>query len=205
MTFDDLFDKSKLPYVLKQAKTLSKEECRAIYEYMKEYRPKTILEFGVQYGCSTGVFVEISKWLDLKIDLHSWDIIDAIKKDCVNKKDFTFHKEDISGNEDRILEKYKPDMIFLDAHPYSMTKKLMQSCLNRKINFLAHDVALRLYNVLKKGSNNFADKSFYGAWELYILAELFSQNLLDNDTYESEKVSITCVRDQWGLAIVKVK
>jgi len=53
LKFDELFDKSALPKVIKMAKTLSKEECRAVYGYMQQKKPQVILEFGVQYGCST--------------------------------------------------------------------------------------------------------------------------------------------------------
>lgn len=205
MSFDDHFDNSKLASVLKKAKTLSKEECRAIYSYMETHRPKTILEFGVQFGCSTRAFLEMSEWLGLDINLHSWDIVDVIKKACVQRDQFTFHKEDITGKEEEVILKHKPDMIFLDAHPYYMTKALMQVCLKHKINFLTHDVAYRLYEALGKRSQNFQNKDEYGAWELYILAELFSQNLLTDDSYEDDRVRITCIRDEWGLAIVEVK
>ena len=205
MSFDKLFDESELPFVLSQAKTISKEECRAIYDYMKEYKPKTILEFGVQYGCSTRVFLEIAKWLDMDIDLHSWDIVDEIKKVCVRKSDFTFHKQDISGKEEETILEYKPDMVFLDAHPYYLTKELMQVCLKHKINFLTHDVATGLYEVLRERSNNFKNLNAYGAWELYILMELFSDKLLTEDHYEDDKVKIDCIRDKWGLSVVLVK
>jgi len=205
MGFDELFDSSGLPLVLKQAKTLSKEECRAIYNYMKEYKPKVILEFGTQFGCSTRVFLELANWLGRKVELHSWDIVDQIKPICVDKNSFTFHKEDMSGREEEIVAKYNPDMLFLDAHPYSLTKNLMQVCLKHKINFLTHDVALKLYESLQTRSDNFKNLKAYGAWELYILAELFGDTLLTEDHYEDEKVQIDFTRDLWGLSIILVK
>jgi len=203
--FDELFDNSKLPKVLSMAKTLSKEECRQIYIYMEEYKPKKVLEFGVQFGCSTAVFLEISKWLGLDIELHSWDIIDVVKSECVSKGDFSFHQDDITGSEEEIILKYKPDMIFLDAHPYHMTKALMLACVKHKVNFLTHDVNKSLYDGLKKTSDNFKKLNTYGAWELYILAEVFSPILIDEDYFENDKVQIACYRDIWGLSIIKVK
>lgn len=203
--FDELFDNSKLPEILKMAKTLSKEECRQIYLYMEEYKPKVVLEFGVQFGCSTAVFLQISKWLDLDIELHSWDIVDVVKSSCVNKKDFSFHVEDITGKEEETLLKYQPDMIFLDAHPYHMTKALMKACVKHKINFLTHDVNKRLYDGLEARSGNFKRLETYGAWELYVLAELFSPVLIEEDYFENDEVEIRCYRDIWGLCVVKVK
>jgi len=203
--FDDLFDGSTLPKILGMVKTLSKEECRQIYNYMEEYRPKKILEFGVQYGCSTAVFLKISTWLGLDIELHSWDIVDVIKKECVDKKHFNFHLADITGHEDEIISKYNPDMVFLDAHPYHMTKALMLSCVKNKVNFLTHDVSRDLYDELRIRSNDFKMLQTYGAWELYILAELFSPILIDEDCFEDSKVQIRCYRDKYGLSIVKIK
>lgn len=205
MSFDELFDNSKLPVVLKQAKTLSKEECRSIYEYMKKNTPKTMLEFGVQYGCSTRVFLEISKWLGLDLDLHSWDIVDAIQSKCVNRKQFTFHRRNVTGKEEKVIAQFNPDLIFLDAHPYKMTKSMMECCLKHKVNFMAHDVSIKIYEALGRRSNNFKKKNTYGAWELYVLVELFGKSLLENDSYEDDKVKISFNRDEWGLAVVEVK
>lgn len=203
--FDELFDQSALPKILGMAKTLSKEECRQIYNYMEEYRPKVVLEFGVQFGCSTAVFLQISKWLELDIELHSWDIVDVIKKACVSKNDFVFHQEDITGHEEEIIVQYNPDMVFLDAHPYYMTKALMTACVKNKINFLTHDVVKNLYDELKIRSDNFQKLDTCGQWELYILAELFSPTLIDMDYFEDDKVEIRCYRDKYGLSIIKVK
>ena len=49
----------------------------------------------VQYGCSTRVFLETAKWLNYKIVLNSWDVLDSVK--CVDKKDFKLHIEDITN------------------------------------------------------------------------------------------------------------
>ena len=205
--FDELFDGSKLPYILSMAKTLSKEECKQIYIYMEKHKPKKILEFGVQFGCSTAVFLQISKWLGLDIELHSWDIIDIVKSDCVSKKDFIFHKEDITGREDQTIVKYNPDMVFLDAHPYYLTKGLMHSCLDRKIDFLCHDVGLQVFNRAKIRSNNFKDKSNsnMAEWELYLMSELIDKSLLKEDFFENEICKVICCRDRFGIAIVEFK
>jgi len=205
MDFDKLFDGSRLPFVLKQAKTLSKEECRAIFCYMEENRPKTMLEFGTQFGCSTGVFVQFSKWLGLDVRIHSWDIRDQVNKICVDRKDFTLHIEDVTGREEKTIIKYCPDMVFLDAHPYCMTKALMLACLKHKINYLTHDVAINLYEDLKIRSKNFTKLNTYGAWELYILTEIFSNSLLVEKRYEDDRAIVEIIRDKYGLSIIKVK
>jgi len=207
MDFDLLFDRSDLPYVLKQAKTLSKEECRAIYNYFEEYKPKRILEFGTQYGCSTRVFIEISKWFGLDAEVHSWDINCQIRKDCVDRNSFTFHQEDITGKEKHIIDTFRPDLVFLDAHPYELTKNLMTVCIEKDINFMCHDVSVEIYERSKLRSNNFTNKNPSNGteWELYLLKELISKDIINRDFFENDKIIVECVRDRFGLAIIKTK
>jgi len=207
MEFDELFDVSPLPCILKKARTLVKEECREIYSYMSSLRPKTILEFGVQYGCSSRVFLEIGKWIGSEVVLHSWDIVDAVRKDCISKDDFYFHIENISGKEKGLFDKYAPDLLFLDAHPYRMTKSLIQECLSRKIDFMTHDVEYFVFDRAKKQSKNFTDFGVYVDWELYILGELISTDLYIKDYYENELLIAKCFRGHGGggLSIIRFK
>jgi len=205
--FDKFFNGSRLSLVLEKAKTLSKAECQAIYLYFIRHSPRTILEFGTQYGCSTRVFLEISKWLEIPIQLHSWDVVDTIKENCVSKADFIFHKEDITGSEEEIIHEYKPDLVFLDAHPYALTKGLISSCLRNKVNFLCHDVSKKIYDRAKIRSNNFTNfaPSTMAEWELYLLCELINPILLNEDFFEDNEVKVTCFRERFGLAIVENK
>lgn len=205
--FDKLFDNSDLGRILGMAKTLSKEECRQIYNYMQEHKPKVILEFGVQYGCSTAVFLHISEWLGLDIELHSWDIVDCIKTECVDRDKFSFHSQDVTGKENRIIEEYNPDMIFLDAHPYAITKGLMESCLVNKVDFLCHDVSPAIFERARERTHGFTNKSpeTMAEWELYLLGELISPTLLTEDVFENELLKVKCYRDRFGLAVVEIK
>lgn len=207
MEFNNTFDHSVLPSVLKKARTLVKEECREIFQYMDGCRPNTILEFGVQYGCSSRVFVEMAKWLDYNVNLNSWDIIDAVRSDCISKKDFKLHIEDVTGRESQIFDKYVPDLVFLDAHPYKLTKALIQECIKRKIDFMTHDVEPSIFERARKKSKNFTDLTVYVDWELYILGELISKTLYDSDFYENNNLIVKCIRGNGGggLSVVKFK
>ena len=207
MDFDSLFDSSVLPDVLAQARTLCKEECREIFKYMDIKRPKTIMEFGVQYGCSSRVFVEMGNWFGYKVNLHSWDIADQVRESCISKLDFNLHIMNVTGSESEVIEKYAPDLIFLDAHPYKMTKSLMSECLSRKIDFMCHDVELELLERARKQSKNFIDFNVYVDWELYILGQLISKSLFDEDHYENDEIVVDCIRGNngGGLAIIQNK
>lgn len=200
--FDILFDTSCLPDTLKKAKTISKKECESIYYYMKKYKPVNILEFGTQYGCSTRAFLEMAKWIGYKINLHSWDILDSVR--CVDKNEFCFHLEDISKKEELLLD-YKPNLVFLDAHPYYMTKNIMQICLREKINFICHDVSDDVYNTTKERSKNFSNLSCYAAWESYILQELIYKDILSVTSYENNFLFVDFTIDRYGIAIIRHK
>jgi len=201
--FDFLFCGSRMEKILKKDKTISKVEARAIFSYMKENRPIRIMEFGVRYGCSTAAFKEMSKWIGYGIILDSWDLVDKVKYQ--DKKTFSLHLEDISGRECEILDQYKPDMVFLDAHPYKLTKNLMQGCLDKKIDFMAHDISLPLLERVRKESNGFKNKDVYTPWEAYLIGELISEDLWSKDTFENGDISAVCTRDLYGLIVVKHK
>lgn len=200
--FDTLFNNSCLPNIINKAKTISKKECSALFDYLAKYKPVNILEFGCQHGCSTRVFLEMTKWLDYKVNLHSWDIDNKVI--YIKQKDFTLHVEDLTNKEQNILS-YKPDLVFLDAHPYELTYNLTKVCLDNKINFMCHDVSFAIIEALKKRSNDYKDKTIYAAWEPYVLSELISDKILTENHYEDDNVIVDCIRDLYGLAIIKNK
>jgi len=205
-SFDELFDNGCLPKVLKVNRSLSKEECRHIYNYMNEKNPKVMFEFGAQNGCSTKSFVEMAKWVNIGFSLHSWDIVDELK--CISKKEFNFHLEDVTGNEEFIFDKYHPDFVFLDAHPYELTRNLIKICLKRKIDFIMHDIAysIGLQRTCER-TNGFTDLSVKtnANWELFLLGVLINTKIWHDDYYENDVLEVKCIRDSCGLAIIKFK
>ena len=202
--FNDLFDNSVMPSVLKVNRSLSKVECEHIYNYFKKYKPQVMFEFGVQNGCSTRAFMEIAKWCGYKLSLHSWDIVDELK--CIDKKHFNFHLEDITDREEIKFDKYTPDLVYLDAHPYKLTRNIMEICLKRKINFMCHDVDFRIgLERSCQRTKGFSDLSVKtnANWELYLLGVLISTKLWREDSYKDDNVKVQCIRDYCGLGIVK--
>ena len=204
--FDELFNGGCLPKVLKVNRSLSKEECRCIYNYMNKKKPEVMFEFGVQNGCSTKSFVEMAKWANIEFNLHSWDIADELK--CIGKNEFSFHLEDITGKEESIFDKYQPNFVFLDAHPYELTRNIMKICLKRKIDFMAHDVAysIGLQRTCER-TNGFTDLAVKtnANWELYLLGILISTKLWHDDHYEDDVLEVECIRDSCGIAIIKFR
>jgi len=205
-SFDKLFDNSCVPKALKVNRSLSKEECRHIFSYMQERKPKMMLEFGVQNGCSTRAFVEMAKWAKLNMTLHSWDIMDVLK--CIGKNEFNFHLGDITGKERAVFDEYNPDFVFLDAHPYQLTKNIIEICLERKIDFMCHDVVypVGLQRTCER-TNGFSDLRVEtnANWELFLLGTLIHTQLWHEDYYENNELEVKCLREHNGLAIVRFK
>ena len=203
LNFDYLFNQSGLSQMLSKAKTLSKEECRLLFEYVSRKKPRTILEFGTQYGCSTKVFLEIAKWLGIPLILHSWDIIDVVKE--VSKRDFIFHLENVTGRELPIIEEYQPDFVFLDGISFELAKNMMNICLSKKIDFMLHSITRALYERVRIASNNFTFFDMYVPWESYLLVKLAGLDMLDKDFFENSEFKITCRKELYGVCIVEMK
>lgn len=202
--FERMYKQSDLHHVLNMAKTISKEECRLIYEYFERKRPGVLFEFGTQYGCSTKAFQVIANCLGFDLDIHSWDIVDEVR--CIDKSEFHFHLEDITKTEPNWRDwvgLVRPDTVFLDAHPYELTKGLIETCLKYKIDFIAHDIDC--YERARKESSNFKDKTVITQWESFLVPELVDKSLITEDYFENDKLKATCVRERFGLCIVEMK
>ena len=148
----------------------------------------------------------MAKWADLDFELHSWDVMDVLK--CISKEEFHFHIEDVTGKERETFDKYNPDFVFLDAHPYQLTKNIIEICLERKIDFMCHDVDYRvgLQRTCDR-TNGFKDLRVKtnANWELFLLGTLINTQIWHDDYYENDKLEINCIRGGCGLAIIKFK
>ena len=204
--FEDLFDNSVLPETINKSKTVSKEECKNIYEYLKECNPKKILEFGTGAGISCTAFLTMSKWLNIELDFHTWDVKRPKKlMQYADRTKFVFHGDDVTGRETNVLDEHKPDLIFLDAHAYRLLNNIVSLCLERKINFMMHDVSDGNLQTIKASSGDFKNKDTYGAWEPYVFGNLISEDIWTSDYYENDLLTVNCIRDLYGLAIVRFK
>jgi len=205
--FNNWFDSSCLPNILTKAKTLDKKECFEIYKYFLQYRPLIIFEFGVQYGCSTRFFLELSNHLNLNVVLHSFDIKNNVK--YAEFKQFFMHIQDITEHVDSVFKELpKPDLVFLDAHPYQLTKNIMKKCLKNQINFMTHDVSQEIGKIrASKRTNQFTNfsPSTGAEWELYTICELISQDLWTSTSYHNDKIDVKIITGKYGLAICQHK
>lgn len=202
-SFEEYFLKYNISEVISKVKTLSKGELNFVYKYFEKNKPKSMLEFGVQKGCSTYCFLKLAEYFEYDMSLHCWDIRDSII--YPDRSKFSLHIEDVSEKAQDIINYYEPDFIFLDAHPYYLTKNFMEECLSKKINFMCHDVALNLIERCRKESNNFTKKEAYTTWEAYLIGELIDKSLWEKDFFENDKFTAICNRDKYGIFILEHK
>jgi hypothetical protein len=203
--FEKFFQSTTLPRCIKKVKkTLSKRECEEIFYYFDQHRPQTMIELGTQYGCSTKIFVEIANFFGYKLNMHAFDIRDRIRSSIVDRNEFHLHIEDITDKELETLDLYSPDLVFLDAHPYKLTKNMVNACLRKQINFMCHDISLDVHEKARQQSNNFTNFDIYVAWELYVIAKIISDKFLTEDYYEDKERKIIgkCTRDKYGLFVL---
>ena len=184
-------------------KTLSFTESSFIFNYIAKHKPKVIFEFGTQHAVSTRIFYEICKSFGYEPTIHCFDVVDEIK--YIDKDKIVFHHEDITGREQQFISDLKPDLIFLDAHPFQLTSNLVDICLAEKIDFMAHDVSLEIHERARVQSDNFQNKGKYTNWELFILMEKIDKDLDKLDHYSSAEMTIDIIRDRFGLAVIEFK
>lgn len=177
----------ELIHALSLAKTLTMPEVLFLAEYLEKKRPKRILEFGTQYGCSAFAFKKISDRFDLGIEVHSWDIHDQRKPEL--KDAFTFHNEAF----DYLFRIEKDDVLFLDAHDFNLTRNLMLHCLEGKNDFMCHDMSSDSFDIRRR------------EWELPLLGELIHPAVWTEDHYENKDLTVDKLVDKFGVAIVRHK
>jgi len=178
----------ELIHALSLAKTLTMPEVLFLAEYLEKKRPKRILEFGTQYGCSAFAFKKISDRFDLGIEVHSWDIHDQRKPEL--KDAFTFHCENFMNINFMIQD---DDVLFLDAHDYRLTSYLMHNCIDCKRDFMCHDVSSDSFDIRRR------------EWELPLLGELIHPAVWTEDHYENKDLTVDKLVDKFGVAIVRHK
>jgi hypothetical protein len=164
---------------LGEFKTLNSEEAFIIFIIMKLFNIRSIVEIGTLLGKSTRRLIDIKNELKLPIQISCYDIVNKVKyfkpnEAVLNVKDITKSiKEDVINNYEI------PGLIYLDAHPYDITRNTINEVLSTDNWILAiHDCGAALCNPNMSISkdNPGAITSLTGHWERYVLSEIFGIN-----------------------------
>lgn len=173
-SYKDLSIVAHYAELLGERKTLSLEEAFIICIIVGLFRCKTIVEIGTQYGRSTRRIIDIKNSLGIDGKVVTFDIVDQVKYFTPNEAKLILKDVTWSFRSD-VLDPYKPDFIFLDAHPYHLIKNVVQGVLEERTCILAiHDCSRGLCNpkmTLSKDDPNVTSDT--GCWERHVLAEIF--------------------------------
>lgn len=194
-----------------ERKTLCFEEAFLMYLAVMQLQPKHVVEIGTQYGKSTRRILDILHFAGLKnCQMTCFDITDQVK--FFSQDEATLELYDVTNDfKDHVLLRLKPDLIYLDAHPYWLLFNVISEFIEWSIinsSILAiHDCSPLLYNSHMKIKKEEAEKitSQTGVWERHVLSELFqtSNNFLDEVNTLTHRMKI--FNTPHGLSIIMPK
>jgi hypothetical protein len=183
-------NEKKYSMLLGERKTLSMEEAFILYVVFRQYRPKSVIEIGTQYGKSTRRLIDMHK-LTLSSnpnEIVCFDVEDQVQ--FFEKNEAKLVLKDVTNSaQQTILDSFEPGIIYLDAHPYHLLKNVIRAVIdNGKWIIAIHDCAPGLCNPkmkLKKDDLNITSKT--GHWERHVLAEIFGvRDVLSNELNKLE-------------------
>lgn len=191
-----------------ERKTLNFEEAFVIYAILAHTRPpRPIVEIGTQYGRSTRRILDILDRLDLKNDVVCFDIEDRVEAFAPDEAALVV--EDITGRfRERVLDRIHPCLIYLDAHPYRLTKEVILDVLQhtRDCVLVMHDSGKALCNPDMALDRDDPDiTSATGHWERHVLCEVFGvDDPMTNeiDYRETQTHRLRVFRTVHGLATI---
>lgn len=200
-------------------KTMDLAEAFAFYCILREKNASSILELGTRFGCTAAFFkivlsINANENGNENKNLVSCDLYKDFR--YINEKDFTFLQGDARNLFPAILENGEFDCLFNDAHPYDLIKKSSVDAIDRKVPILAfHDVGKNhkrsgfdreRYFIPEEQKINCVYDSHGtpvegGHWERHVMAELFSEKLLDDDFVETDEFIVQIFDSLFGLGI----
>jgi hypothetical protein len=158
-----------------ERKTLNFEEAFAIYAVLAHRRPtQPVVEIGTQHGRSTRRILDMLKQLGLSNDVVCFDVADQVQDFEPDEAELRI--EDLTGRfREVVMEGIEPSLVFLDAHPYHLTREVITEVLDRDVCVLAiHDCGRALCNpnmAIEKDDPNITSAT--GHWERHVLCEVF--------------------------------
>jgi hypothetical protein len=196
---------------LGERKTLSFEEAFLLYLVTLLVQPRNLVEIGTQYGKSTRRIIDILHFAGMNsCKVLCFDIVDQVQFFTPEEARLELH--DVTKDfREYVLDKLKPELIFLDARPYPLLKNVIAEYLDwTKTNpaiLAIHDCSARLFNPRMRIKMDKTEKitSRSGVWERHVLSELFKvpQKKLDDTDSLTHRLKI--FQTPHGLALILPK
>jgi len=191
-----------------ERKTLNLDEAFVLYAALERLRPVgPIVEIGTQYGRSTRRILDMLDWMGLQRDVVCYDTVDQVEH--FTPQEAELRVEDLTGRfRSAVLEDLGPGIVFLDAHPYHLTKEVVETMLADAHDsvLLIHDCGKALCNpdmTLAKDDLNITSAT--GHWERRVLCEVFGVDdpMTDEIDYrETPTHTLTVMQTTHGLGVV---
>jgi hypothetical protein len=160
-----------------------------------------LLELGTQFGLSTRFTYEVLKMRGFNPIIRTYDVV--TQEHLFDHSIIDYRCEDIADRCAEVLDEFRPDAIFLDAHPWHLTYNMTVEARKRNLLILMHDVSDELWTErLQQGSLPLegyeTDPKI--PWERKVLEELFGSEIHSHD-HLVEDYRISIINSSCGLAI----
>lgn len=189
--------------MLKGVKTLDFIEATAMMSVLlaTDINPLCLLELGTQHGVSTWMICQGLRRLGIQPRIVTYDV--ERHPLVFSDPAIEFRLEDITDKCDAVLNELAPHVVFLDAHPWSLTYNMTVAARRRKAIILMHDISDELWKErLLSGrlpvEGHECDPSI--PWERKVLETLFGSGI-HGGHHETGDYRIDLVRSRLGLAI----
>jgi hypothetical protein len=202
-----LHEQKEYARLLGESKTLVFEEAFLFFVAASLLRPQQVVEIGTQLGKSTRRLVDMLTYLKLNSRVTCFDIVNDVR--FVSAAEVDLRIQDITDTfGENVLIPLAPELIFLDAHPYHLTRNAIAAYLKWS---LTHPCILAIhdcspaeyvpYMLISKGDPG-AIGSNTGFWERHILSELFNtpNNKLDDLSTATHRLRV--FNTPYGLGLI---
>lgn len=180
-----------------ERKTFNFEEAFVCFAALAHARPSgPIVEVGTQHGKSTRRILDMLDFLSLENEVFCFDVEDQVE--AFSKDEATLFLEDLTGCfKERVIDRLRPSVVYLDAHPYYLTKEVITDILASSSDclLLMHDSGKALCNPnMKLSRDDLNITSATGHWERHILCEVFGIDDPLSDEIDYQETSTHVLR-----------
>ncbi len=190
-------------------KTLTDEESFLFDFYFSNRKCRNFVEIGTQYGKSTRRILDIRKRHRLGFKTTCFDVEKYEVLFQKNEADLVLH--DVTEDfEVEVLQKYSPEVIFLDARPYPLLKNVVSGIMKNQWRgvLLIHDCAPGLCNPDQSPDRDNVHSDNQGLWERIALARIAGIEdprsvLLDDCRFQGYHLHI--FNTSHGMAVLRLE
>lgn len=192
------------------AKSLDVAEGFAVWALVKHTRPKVIVELGVQYGVSSRLWKEALKAYVPNHELVLCDLED--KRRFIGDDECTFLQADARQVLPKLFASGEVGILHNDAHPYDLIHWSVTEAIRHNVPVLTfHDVGRGPRTSFKISSSQLSQEeklanteysAQYGHWERHVIAEIFDERILSEDTIITNSHRIQIFDSLFGFGVV---